>query len=101
MSTGRYFIKMPSGRTFCVEPIAERNQKIDDSAFTNGGIDGTEIKNKHLGGAIREEESIITEENNYKNILKLPPGVSPNGFIEALCACETVEEEKKLLALYQ
>lgn len=81
--TGRYYIRK-NGRTFCVEPIAERNQKIDDAAFKNGGISGDEVKNKHLGGSIREEDSIITPENGFKNIVMLPPGTSPNGYIEDL-----------------
>ena len=101
MTTGRYFVTTKGGRKFAVEPIAERSQKIDGHAFTNGGIGGDEVKNKQLGGAIRESESIITEENGYKNIVVLPPGHSPNGFIESLMACETVEEEEYLLSKFR
>lgn len=101
MSTGRYFITTKGGRKFAVEPIAERNQRIDGHVFTNGGITGDSVKNKQSGGAIREEDSIITAENGYKNIVTLPAGHSPNGFIEALLACETVEEEEALLSKYR
>ena len=97
MTTGRYFVKTRSGRTFCVEPIAERNQKVDGQVFTNGGIGGDEVKNKQLGGSIREEDSIITSENGFKTIFTLPPGHSPNGFIESLENCETIEEENSLI----
>lgn len=100
MSTGRYMIVSKAGRKFMVEPIAERGQKIDGHAFTNGGISGDEVKNKQLGGSIREEDSVITEENGYKKIVTLPPGVSPNGFIEAILACDTIEEENRLWSKY-
>jgi hypothetical protein len=102
MSTGRYSVVTKGGRRFTVEPIAERNQKINGDAFTNGGIDGSGVKTtKDKGGAVRPEDSIITEENGYNNIVTLPPSVSPNNFIDRLLACETVEEENLLWNLYR
>ncbi|HEX2190798.1 MAG TPA: hypothetical protein VHG51_17960 [Longimicrobiaceae bacterium] len=78
-TTGRYYYRdRRSGRTFCIEPIADRTQKVDDLRWTNGGIDPVQ------GGAIREEESVITPENGFVNIAHLPPGVSPDGHIEQL-----------------
>jgi hypothetical protein len=78
-STGRYFIQdRRSGRVFCVEPINARDQKLDDKLWSNGGIDQVR------GGAIPEEESIITPENGFQNITYLPPGTSPDGFIDML-----------------
>ncbi|MBW3655249.1 MAG: hypothetical protein KY444_04030 [Gemmatimonadetes bacterium] len=78
-STGRYFIRdRQSGRVFCVEPINARDQKLDDKLWSNGGIDQVH------GGAIPEEESIITPENGFQNITYLPPGTSPDGFIDTL-----------------
>lgn len=78
-TTGRYFYRdHATGRTFCVEPIADRAQKVDDLRWTNGGIDPVR------GGAVREEESIITPENGFVNIARLPPGTSPDGHIESL-----------------
>ena len=97
MSSGRYYVKTRSGRTFCVEPIADRTQKVDGQVFTNGGISGDEVKNKQLGGSIREEDSIITTENGFKTIFTLPAGHSPNGFIDSLELCESVEEENALI----
>ncbi len=78
-TTGRYFVRdQRTGRVFCVEPINRRDQKIDDQQWTNGGIDQVR------GGAVPEDESIITPENGFKNITHLPPGVSPDGFIQML-----------------
>lgn len=77
--TGRYFVRdQKTGRLFCVEPISERSQKIDDQRWTNGGIP------QARGGSIPESESIITPENGFTNITHLPPGTSPEGHIEAL-----------------
>lgn len=78
-TTGRYFVHdQRSGRVFCVEPINRRDQKLDDQQWTNGGIDQVR------GGAVPEDESIITPENGFKNITYLPPGTSPDGFIQML-----------------
>jgi hypothetical protein len=78
-TTGRYFIRDPrSGRVFCVEPINRRDQKLDEQRWTNGGIDQVR------GGAVHEEDSIITPENGFTNIVDLPPGMSPDGYVEML-----------------
>lgn len=78
-TTGRYFIRDPrSGRVFCVEPINRRDQKVDEQRWTNGGIDPVR------GGAVHEEDSIITPENGFTNIVHLPPGTSPDGYVEML-----------------
>ncbi|HEX7243791.1 MAG TPA: hypothetical protein VF263_26120 [Longimicrobiaceae bacterium] len=87
-TTGRYFYHdARSGRTFCIEPISDRTQKVDDQQWTNGGIDPV------LGGAIRQEESIITPENGFRNITLLPAGVSPDGFVQTLLGREVDEPE--------
>lgn len=78
-TTGRYFYHDPhTGRRFCVEPISERDQKREDTAWSNGGIDPVR------GGSIREDESIITAENGFTGITFLKPGVSPDAYIAAL-----------------
>ena len=78
-TTGRYYYRDPrSGRLFCVEPISDRDQKREDVTWTNGGI--TPVR----GGSIREEDSMITPDNGFTSISYLPPGVSPDMFIEAL-----------------
>ena len=101
LSTGRYYIVSKGGRRFCIEPIHERNDNVDSPSWLNGGISGDEVKvEKKLGGSVREKDSIITPENGFKNIVTLPPGHSPNGFVEAILACETVEEENALWEQY-
>lgn len=78
-TTGRYFVRdRQTGRVFCVEPINRRDQKLDDVIWTNGGIDAVR------GGAVREEDSIITPGNGFRGIAYLPPGTSPDGYIERL-----------------
>lgn len=78
-TTGRYFVRdRQSGRMFCVEPINRRDQKLDDRLWTNGGIDDVR------GGSVREEDSIITPANGFTGITYLPPGTSPDAFIEML-----------------
>lgn len=63
--TGRFYVKK-DGRTFIVEPISNHPDRNAD--WTNGGIDP--IK----GGAIKPEDSIITDE---QLIVVLGPGESP------------------------
>jgi hypothetical protein len=83
-TTGRYYIRdRQSGRTFCVEPINRRDQKLHDLQWTNGGIDPVR------GGAVADEDSIITAENGFHNITYLPPGTSPDGYVEMLLRGET------------
>jgi hypothetical protein len=86
MSTGRYFIKYPNGRVFCVEPIRERNEKEDERKFTNGGTDGTSVKNKSQieGGSVAREDSIITAENGFINITEIGIGQNPQDYIDRI-----------------
>jgi len=80
-TTGRYFVRdHRTGRVFCVEPINRRDQKLDDLGWTNGGIDPVR------GGSVPQDESVITPENGFRNIVVLEPGVSPDGYIEMLLA---------------
>lgn len=87
--TGRYTVVV-EGRTFVVEPIHERNQRGTDVAFTNGGISGEGVKGGAArGGSVPAEESIITPENGFTNIVTLPPGVSPMDGINAILRGES------------
>jgi len=83
--TGRYYIKK-GDRTFCVEPI-DNNQGKGRENFGNINPVTKKVEgnygDKHIG-SIHEDDSIITEENGFKNIVTLEPGVSPNGYIEGL-----------------
>lgn len=71
--TGRFLvIDEKTGRKFLVEPIGNPRTDFGDS-----------IKNENQAkGSIKESESIITEENGFKNIITLDKGVSPINYIE-------------------
>lgn len=87
--SGRFFVTI-GNRTFCVEPIdnnvGKRKQwgDIDPATKTMSGGYGEKSR-----GAIHEDDSIITEENGFKNITMLPAGTSPMGYITQL-----LEDEK-------
>lgn len=62
MSTGRYTVTdLVTGKVTVVEPISERTQKETDKTWEKGN-------QAVQGGAIRREDSIITEENGFTNI---------------------------------
>jgi hypothetical protein len=85
--TGRYWIHdQKTGRRFCVEPISERNEKLTDKVYKNGGTTGDSEKNKSQiqGGSIHEEDSIITEENGFNTIVHTKPGESPIDVVNRL-----------------
>lgn len=83
--TGRYYVKV-NGRTFCVEPIdntlGNGREQWGDLNPSTGKIEGN-YGDKNLG-AIHEDDSIITEENGFKNIVDLKPGQSPDSYINEL-----------------
>jgi hypothetical protein len=85
--SGRFYVTTPGGRTFCVEPIDNSSSHhaewgdVDPATKKVTGSYGEKHK-----GAIHEDESIITKENGFKNIVMLPPGVSPMGYIDQLIA---------------
>ena len=78
-NTGRFYIKK-GDRLFCVEPIDNSKgmgkRKWGNLNPATGNIEGN-YGNK---GSITEEESIITKENGFKNIIMLEEGVSPIGY---------------------
>jgi hypothetical protein len=78
--TGRYMIiDLKTGKKVCVEPLIEGDKtKWGDLNPATGEIEGKYGK-KHIG-AIERKDSIITEENGFKNIKELKPGVSPNEY---------------------
>lgn len=87
-ATGRFYVTTADGRKFCVEPIdnslgkgKERWGDIDPATKKLTG----DYNGKHIG-SIHEDESIITEANGFKNIVTLPVGVSPMGYIDMLIA---------------
>jgi len=84
-ATGRFFVRTKEGRLFCVEaidPHVGKKKLWGDMDPVTKKLTGT-YGNKNPG-AVHPDDSIITEENGFKNIKTLPPGTSPMGCIEAL-----------------
>jgi hypothetical protein len=82
-NSGRYYITDPkTGRKFCVEPIGDPHTIWGDINPATKEIEG-DYGDKYRG-SIDENESIITEENGYKNIVDLKPGESPDSYINKL-----------------
>lgn len=82
--TGRFVVKsLKTGKTYFIEPI-DGGERIDwgDINPATKKIEG-DYGTKHKG-AIKESESLITEENGFKNIVTLGPGYSPLDYIEQL-----------------
>lgn len=82
--TGRFIVKsFKTGKTYYVEPIdgGERTEWGDLNPCTKK-LEG-DYGSKHKG-AIKESESLITEENGFDNIVVLQPGFSPLEYIENL-----------------
>ena len=82
--TGRFMVySNKTGIKYFVEPImgGERRPWGDLIPGKSGaGIEG-DYGSKYLG-AVHKEDSLITEENGFKNIELLGRGVSPHGTIE-------------------
>lgn len=84
--TGRFYVVM-NGRTFCVEPIDEsvgRGRNWGDVDPVTKKLTGS--YGEKYPGAVHPDDSIITEANGFKNIVELPAGVSPMGYIDMLIA---------------
>ena len=80
--TGRYFYTdLATGRKFCIEPIGDPHVKWGDLDPASKKITGDY---GDIGGSIDEKDSIIKEENGFKNITYLKPGDSPMAYIEEL-----------------
>jgi hypothetical protein len=87
--TGRFTVTSSrTGKTYAVEPM-EANGRVDTDW---GSIDPAtgKLMNKKghdkYRGAISPKDSLITEENGFKNIQILDPGTSPLHAIELLDA---------------
>ena len=84
--TGRYFVRA-GGRLFCVEPIDGRVN--ESKQWRVGGVD--EVR----GGSVPEGESIITVANGFTNIKTLPPGVSPEDYLNELLSARPDTENSE------
>lgn len=79
--TGRFYIRA-GDKVYVVEPIQSGKKDGDWGNQTPGG--GMEKVKSKYPGSVKPSESIITEENGFKNIVELPPGVSPLEYIQGL-----------------
>lgn len=80
---GRYYVTdFETGRKFCVEPIGDSHVVWGDINPATKEIEGN-YGDKYRG-SIDEKDSIITDDNGFKNIVTLKPGESPNSYISKL-----------------
>jgi hypothetical protein len=92
--TGRFYVTTPEGRTFCVEPIDNKPHHAEW-----GDVDPASKKlmtgtyGEKFRGSVHEDDSIITKENGFKNIVMLPAGTSPMGYIDMILAKEKAAKD--------
>jgi hypothetical protein len=86
--TGRFMVTSArTGKTYAVEPIGRPHVQWGSIDPADSGPTG---KLMHKGGdgkyrgSIDAEDSLITEENGFKNIEMLRPGLSPLAYIDWL-----------------
>lgn len=80
--TGRFLVTTKSGRRFLVEPIGYTKTGFGDINPATKKVEG-DYGDKYRG-SIDANESVITKENGFKNIINLGIGVSPLGYIDML-----------------
>jgi hypothetical protein len=91
--TGRFMVYTKTGRKFLVEPIGYTKTSFGDINPATKKVEGS--YGEKYRGSIDKTDSVITEENGFKNIITLGAGVSPMGYIDMLEA-EGVERIEKL-----
>ena len=79
--SGRFTVITKSGRKFVVEPI---NGSRADWGNLNPATGKIEQVHSKSNGSINEKDSIIRNDNGFKNIVMLDGGVSPLGYISML-----------------
>lgn len=82
--TGRFYIQsLKTGKVYCVEPI--EGKRVEWGSVDPATGEFMHKKGwKKFTGAIKEKDSIITEENGFVNIVTLEPGESPMEYLERL-----------------
>ena len=83
--TGRFIVKsFRTGKTYYVEPIG--NTRPADWGSYNPSTGNIEHKKGYdkYSGAISENESLITKENGFENIVYSGIGVSPYSIIDEM-----------------
>lgn len=81
MSNRRYMVHCKSGRKFMVEEIGDPHISWGNVIPGQNKIESVYAK---MDDVITEEDSQITPENGFKNIVMLDPGTSPFGYIDAI-----------------
>jgi hypothetical protein len=87
--TGRFIVSSPrTGRKYFVEPVGDPHVNwgsIDPSNGMNGKLMTKKGSGKYRG-SIDENDSLISKENGFKNIVTLEPGTSPLAYIDKIDA---------------
>jgi len=84
--TGRFMVvSFRTGKQYAVEPIGNPHIKWGSIDPATGNLMNKKGAGKYEG-SINEEDSLITEENGFKNIKMLEPGMSPIEYINQLDA---------------
>lgn len=84
--TGRFIIKsIRTGKTYAIEPTGDPHREWGS---INPGTNDLMVKKawKKYRGSIDKEDTLITEENGFKNIKMLEPGMSPHAYVEMIDA---------------
>jgi hypothetical protein len=82
--TGRFVVTSArTGRKYFVEPIGKTKTNWGDVQSYGSGVVTGSYGQKYRG-SIDEDDSLITEENGFKNIRMLDPGTSPLACIEQI-----------------
>ena len=83
--TGRFIVSsLRTGRSYFVEPIGNPKTGWGDVNPATGKVEGK--YGKKFRGSIDKEDSLISDENGFKNIVMLDPGTSPLSYIDMVDA---------------
>ncbi|HET8688268.1 MAG TPA: hypothetical protein VFM18_16750 [Methanosarcina sp.] len=85
--TGRFIVKSArTGRTYYVEPIQNgKGREWGSIDPATGDLTHKKGDGKYTG-AVKEKDSLITEENGFDKVHTLEPGMSPLAYIDHLDA---------------
>jgi len=78
-------VSIRTGKQYYVEPIGKPHTKWGSIDPATGALMNKKGAGKYEG-SINEDESLITEENGFKNIKMFEPGQSPYAYIEEVDA---------------
>jgi len=82
--TGRFLYKSSrTGRTYFIEPQGDPHIEWGSVDQSSGKMNVKKGWKRNMGST-EKEDSLITQENGFKNITILRPGESPLGYIRRL-----------------